>query len=258
MKKIVLLLIPIVIVVLLWNQLSSSDADSSIRDAHSSKVASYEQAKKSAEAAAAAKAAKLRARIRPIDCADAPDAAVLNDELPEILQGIFSIDCYQSGHRLQSLKGEAWLLRIVAQGPVILPVFYVIKAQVVDDLAEEDYTVSHNVHFTAVEHKVLGRDEGLAVFANLPDSVVLPNAETLPVETFMEIKAINQDKVEIRLYVALLSQPAQGIDRRFFRAFGFGCKPDCDYDSIFKIMQFDEIATPSTIPPDELKTGEQK
>lgn len=251
MKKIVLLLIPIVIVVLLWNQLSSSDADSS-------KVASYEQAKKSTQTAAATKAAKLRARIAPIDCAGAPDAAVLNDELPEVLQGILSIDCYQNGHRIQSLKGEAWLLRIEAQGPVILPFFYALKAQVVDDLAEENYTVSHDVHFTAVEHKVLGRDEGLAVFANVPDSVVLPNAKTLPVETFMEVKAINQDEVESRLYIALLSEPAKGIDQRFFRAFGFGCKPDCDYGNLFKIMQFDEITTPSTIPPHELKVGEQK
>jgi hypothetical protein len=105
---------------------------------------------------------------------------------------------------------------------------------------------------------VLGRYEGIAVFANLPDSVVLPNAKILPVETFMEVKAINQDKVEIRLYMALLSKPAKGIDKRFFRAFGFGCKPDCDYGNLFKIMQFDEIATPSTIPPHELKTVERK
>lgn len=246
MKKIVLLLIPIIIVVLLWNQLSSSDGDSS-------GAASYEQAQNSAQAAAAARAAELRARIEPIDCADAPEAAVLNDQLPEVLQGILSIGCYQSGHRIQTLKGEAWLLRIEAQGPVILPVFYVLKAQVAESLAAEDYTVGHKMHFTSVEHKVLDHDEGLAVFANIPNSPVLPDAKTLPVETFMEIKVTNQDAVESKLYLALLSKPAQGIDKRLYRAFGFACTPDCNYGDIFKIMQFDEIANPSTLPMDKVK-----
>lgn len=242
MKKIVLLLIPIIIVALLWNQLSSSDGDSS-------DAASYEQAKKSAQTAAAAKAAEQRARIKPIDCAASPEAAVLNDELPEVLQGVISIDCYQNGHRIQSLKGEAWLLRVEAQGPVILPIFYVLKAQVAESLAVEDYTVGHKMHFTSIEHTVLNRDEGLAVFANIPNSPVLPDARKLPVETFMEIKVTNHDAVESKLYLAFFGKPVQGrIDKRVHRAFGFACTPDCDYGNIFKIMEFEEIATPSTLP----------
>lgn len=237
MKKIILILIPVIIIGFIWER-SSYRQEETVEPMPLSAAEQYVEQLK-------AKQKIINKRSEVMDCAGAPERAIKAEDLSAELKTILSIACYDHGHRLQSVEGEAWVTRFDAYGFAVVPVFQALNAQVIDNLADRDNTVGHAVHFTSVSYKWLNEQAIVDALADVPRSVGLPNPDELPVERVLELVSVNQDEIEQKMIIASLGEPAIGLDHRAYRAFGYVCSPDCKPDEIFKVMNFSEITSPS-------------
>jgi hypothetical protein len=170
-----------------------------------------------------------------LNCADAPDAAILDKDLSNALRNLGQIQCRKGlGHFLTAEKGQIWIYREEDYGGFRVPISASINAQVGAIIEGESF---HDHFFSSVSLHQLEDQEKKVLF----DKIRLSNPEKpLASRKFVfKISATNQNGDSQSVYLLsdldLISdhEVDDNQEESGNYTIGFLCNPECEYNNLF-------------------------
>lgn len=201
---------------------------------------------------AAAETSKKLFKSSFIDCVNAPEGAILQDDLPPLADFI-RIDCMNIGHVVMPLKAKhLWLLNMRHIQDIVIPDSFLGLASPLpagEVINSEEKAKGHEAHFTDVDAHLLNEAEVRIFLAEIPDFFKERRVDP----SFNDIESIteltfttSENKIMRMTYVKLKSMVRELLEKREFDAFGKVCWPRCeDYPVYFRHMSVKELTEPA-------------
>ena len=187
-----------------------------------------------------------------IDCDDAPEQALMNDDLPSTVD-FLRIDCMKIGHAIFPIKPKhLWLLDMRHVQDIVYPDAFIGLASPLADgeIMKPDFEPKgHNAHFTDLKIHLFSDDEIENFLLDLPSRFkeqrmdpVLDDIKSITRLTFTSSESIEMTMV----YAKLKEVQREKIEKREFDAFGKVCWPECSrYPKLFRHLSLKELSEPA-------------
>ncbi len=176
--------------------------------------------------------AKEQSRIprhRRIDCDEAPEPAVTNDDLEESQLLHFSVECYTYGHVVGARSGYIWNLQTERHGEHFIPTPLTLAARQPGSGERRGGTpiVNHDAHFTSIAHRMMEADEVETLLDTIGKTfTTMPQPQD---PSGVEILAVNNAGIEQRVLIANITEDL---------SVGYGCRPECEPGRLFTLTEW--------------------
>ena len=187
-----------------------------------------------------------------INCDDAPEQALMNDDLPTTVD-FLRIDCMKIGHAIFPLKPRhLWLLDMRHVQDIVYPDTFIGLASPIADgeiMKPDCEPKGHSAHFTDLKIHEFNDDEIESFLQDLPDRFKEQRMDPV----FDDIKSITRlifttsESIEMTMIFAKLKEvQREKIEKREFDAFGKVCWPECSrHPKLFRHISLKELSEPA-------------
>lgn len=200
---------------------------------------------------------KLPTATLKITCDDAPEDAILTEDLPPELSFI-KVGCLNIGHAISpSKESYLWFLAMKHIQDIVYPDFWLGLAKPLngDEVYRADYTPpGHGAYFTAVEFNEFTAQELETFVADLPESFTkisyLPSIEEL--DKGLHVTFTSNEDLKLQLFYVFMKEPVfEKVAGRKFDAFGRVCWPDCGKIAlVMRHLAMEELSNPRLLRPE--------